>query len=104
MQGRRLPTSRPTTPGAIQDPGWLRSFHKGFYRVRTALSESDPVGWMALMGPYPGAAELLRRNAGDVVLAIATAKDRRSVGMLLEAYGIADLFPDGRVLDKETGV
>jgi phosphoglycolate phosphatase-like HAD superfamily hydrolase len=87
-----------------QDPGWLRSFHKGFYRVRTALSESDPPGWGALMGPYPPLPAALRRHSGKVVLAIATAKDRRSVAKLLQMYGIADLFPEGRVLDKETGV
>jgi phosphoglycolate phosphatase-like HAD superfamily hydrolase len=38
------------------------------------------------------------------VLAIATAKDRASVRALLDAYGIADLFDDARLLDKETGV
>jgi phosphoglycolate phosphatase-like HAD superfamily hydrolase len=48
--------------------------------------------------------ELLRRRSGDTVLAIATSKDRRSAGRLLAAYGIADLFPDGRILDKEAGV
>ena len=59
--------------------------------------------WQALIAPYPAFVELLRRRAGEVILAIATAKDRRSVSDLLEAYGIADLFRD-RVLDKETGV
>ena len=83
---------------------WLRTFHKSFYRVRTALSESDPRGWGKLMGPYPRLPAILRRHAGQVVLAIATAKDRRSVAKLLQAYGIADLFPEDRVLDKETGV
>ncbi len=82
----------------------LRAFHKHFYRVRTALSEADPDGWRALMGAYPRLPDVLRRHAGDVVLAIATAKDRRSVGKLLRAYGIADLFAEDRVLDKETGV
>ena len=86
------------------DPEWMRSFHKRFYRVRTAMSDADPAAWHRLMGPYPGVTELLRRWAGDALLAIATSKDRRSVGKLLEAYGIADLFPEGRVLDKETGV
>jgi phosphoglycolate phosphatase-like HAD superfamily hydrolase len=86
------------------DPEWLRSFHKRFYRVRAAISDADPAAWHRLMGPYPGVTELLRRCAGDVLLAIATSKDRRSVGKLLEAYGIADLFPEGSVLDKETGV
>ena len=86
------------------DPDWMRSFHERFYRVRAAMTAADPAAWHRLMGPYPGITELLRRRAGDALLAIATSKDRRSVGKLLEAYGIADLFPEGRVLDKETGV
>lgn len=82
----------------------LRTFHKRFYRVRAEMTAADPSAWQRLMGPYPGVPELLRRRAGDAVLAIATAKDRGSVAKLLEVYGIADLFPPGSVLDKETGV
>ncbi len=82
---------------------WLRRFHKQFYRVRAALTERDPDAWHRLMGPYPGIPELLRRRAGELVLAIATSKDRGSVRRLLAAAGMADLFPDGFVLDKETG-
>jgi phosphoglycolate phosphatase-like HAD superfamily hydrolase len=84
-------------------PERLRAFHKQFYRVRAAWAERDPEGWLARLRPYPGLCELLRRRAGDARLAIATAKDRRSVRALLAAYGIADLFPDGLVLDKEAG-
>jgi phosphoglycolate phosphatase-like HAD superfamily hydrolase len=86
------------------DPAALRAFHKRFYRERHAWSERDPEGWHARMRPYPGLCELLRRRASEVRLAIATAKDRRSVRVLLERYGIADLFPDGAIHDKETGV
>src|SRR5262249_19036227 len=86
------------------DREWLRAFHQRFYRVRGELSEADPAGWSALMAPYPGLAGVLRRHAPRVLLAIATAKDRRSVAKLLRGYGIGDLFPDDRVLDKETGV
>lgn len=86
------------------DPGWLRSFHQRFYRVRAALSRADPAAWLDLMRPYADLLVLLRRRAGDVELAIATAKDRRSVLTLLRAYGVADLFAADRVLDKETGV
>lgn len=86
------------------DREWLRSFHKSFYRVRADLSEADPAGWEALLGPYPRLPGILRRRAGEVLLAIATAKDRRSVAKLLRSYGIDDLFPADRVLDKETGV
>ena len=85
------------------DPAWLRAYHKRFYAVRAEIVARGKSPWQALIAPYPAFVELLRRRAGEVILAIATAKDRRSVSDLLEAYGIADLFRD-RVLDKETGV
>ncbi len=87
-----------------QDAEWLRAFHRHFYRTRSELSQTDPEGWLALLRPYPELLEVLRRRAGEVTLAIATAKDRRSVGLLLEAYGATDLFPEALRLDKETGV
>jgi phosphoglycolate phosphatase-like HAD superfamily hydrolase len=86
------------------EPEALRAFHKQFYRERAAWLEHDPESWHASMRPYPGLCELLRRRASDVALAIATAKDRRSVRELLTHYGIADLFPEQLVLDKETAV
>lgn len=85
------------------DPSVLRTFQKRFYRVRHVLAECDRIAWHRLMDSYPDLPELLRRRAGDCVLAIATAKDRRSVRMLLDGYRIADLFPESRVLDKEAG-
>ena len=89
---------------AMIDPAWLASFHKCFYETRTTLSTNDRQGWGRLMSPYWKFVEFLRRRSTDAILAIATAKDRRSVEMLLEGYGIADLFPADRLLDKETGV
>ncbi len=89
---------------ATVDPSWLDSFHRAFYQVRTRLSTNDPKGWCGLMGPYREFVDILRRRSSEVILTIATAKDRRSVEMLLQEYGIADLFPADRVLDKETGV
>ena len=86
------------------DRDWLRGFHRAFYRERAALSEADPEGWYRLTGPYPGIPGILRRRGRAAQLAIATAKDRRSVARLLEAYRIADLFAPDRVLDKEAGV
>jgi len=86
------------------DPAWLRAFHRRFYRERAALARADREGWLRQMGPYPGLVPLLRRVAGRVELAIATAKDRRTVRVLLREYGLDALFPEGRVLDKETGV
>ncbi|MGH0030979.1 MAG: HAD family hydrolase [Myxococcota bacterium] len=87
-----------------QDPAALARFHEHFYVRRGALAERDPAGWRALMAPYSEFTALLRRRAADAVLAIATAKDRRSVEALLRLYGLDDLFPAERLLDKETGV
>jgi phosphoglycolate phosphatase-like HAD superfamily hydrolase len=87
-----------------QAPDFLGDFHRRFYRERDALSSSDFESWHGLLGPYPDLLTALRRRAGDAELAIATAKDRRSVELLLDAYGIRDLFGVDRVLDKETGV
>ena len=80
----------------------LRAYHKQFYRGRADWMKRDLAGWHAHMRPYPGLCALLRRRAGDVRLAIATAKDRHSVRALLAHYGVADLFPEGVVFDKET--
>lgn len=82
----------------------LRLFHKRFYQMRLAFSRGEPATWLRLMAPYPEFLDLLRRRAGEVELAVATAKDRRSVRELLRHYGVEALFPEGRVLDKETGV
>jgi phosphoglycolate phosphatase-like HAD superfamily hydrolase len=83
--------------------GFLEAFHTRFYEVRTWFERAHPRHWRTLQGPYPELAALLRRRSGDVELAVATAKDRRSVRLMLEEHGLGDLFPDPRVLDKETG-
>lgn len=85
------------------EPAWLRAFHKRFYRERAALAAADREAWLRQMGPYPPVVSTLRRLSGRIELAIATAKDRRTVRILLGEYGISDLFASGRVLDKETG-
>ena len=89
---------------AAQDPRWLAAFHERFYVEREALSEEDPRGWRAMLGPFAPLLAILRRRAGACRYAIATAKDRRSVAILLAEYGVADLFEPALVLDKETGV
>jgi phosphoglycolate phosphatase-like HAD superfamily hydrolase len=86
------------------DAGDLRRFHRRFYKERSSLFKADPAAWHALIGPYAEFLSLLRRRAPEVELAIATAKDYRSVGRLLAVYGVDDLFSEGRILDKETGV
>jgi phosphoglycolate phosphatase-like HAD superfamily hydrolase len=89
---------------SAQDAGWLQAFHRRFYQVRQAWAERDPVGWRRALPPYRPLLAALRRRAGEARFAIATAKDRRSVRALLLDYGVADLFPEELVLDKEAGV
>jgi phosphoglycolate phosphatase-like HAD superfamily hydrolase len=89
---------------AAQDPGWLRAYHERFYEERVGFAERDPDGWLARMAPYAPFVATLRRRAGDAVLAIATAKDHRSVSAVLRAYGLADLFDPRWILDKEAGI
>lgn len=87
-----------------EDAAFLLDFHSRFYELRGGFAEADATGWQSLLAPYPEFVKLLRARAGDVRLAIATAKDHRSVRLLLKLYGIDDLFPDELVLDKETGI
>jgi phosphoglycolate phosphatase-like HAD superfamily hydrolase len=89
---------------AARDPAWLRAFHERFYAERRALADADPAGWRAMLGPYPALLDVLRRRAGSCRYAIATAKDHRSVSLLLADWGAAGLFEPDLVLDKETGV
>lgn len=86
------------------DAGELARFHERFYAVRRAWQERDPAGWRRLLAPYPAFLEILHRRAGEVALAIATAKDAPSVHALLRSYGAAALFRPEHVLDKEVGV
>jgi phosphoglycolate phosphatase-like HAD superfamily hydrolase len=79
------------------------AFHAHFYEVRSGFQEDEPERWRALQRPYPGFLALLRRRASSVTLAIATAKDQASVRLLLEDHGLRELFPDDRLMDKETG-
>jgi phosphoglycolate phosphatase-like HAD superfamily hydrolase len=86
------------------DQPWLDTFHRHFYECRSRLRESDPEGWMRLHRPYPGLAEALRRHRQQNRPAVATAKDSRSVQLLLEELGLGGVFDPELILDKETGV
>ena len=103
--GRALPDQAAYDAFSAElDPSWLRDYHQRFYRVRADFVAREPERWNRLIQPYAQFAALLRRRAGEVELAIATAKDRGSVSRLLASWGLSDLFGPGRVLDKETGV
>ena len=86
------------------DADWLRSFHREFYAARSRLREADTGAWLDLHLPYPGLAALLRSHRGRTEPAVATAKDARSVHLLLEHLGYSGVFDPDLILDKETGV
>lgn len=89
---------------ASREVPFLRQFHERFYEERRAFAQRDPEGWLALLPPFQPFLDVLRRQAGNAVYAIATAKDRGSVERLLARYGVADLFDPRWIFDKETGV
>jgi phosphoglycolate phosphatase-like HAD superfamily hydrolase len=82
---------------------WRDTFHRRFYEARDALRAADPEAWLGLHLPYPGLAEVLWRHRDQTRLAVATAKDGRSVRLLLETLGLDGVFEPELVLDKETG-
>ena len=83
---------------------WLDTFHEAFYTARSQLREADTAAWLELHLPYPGLAAVLRRHRGHTAPAVATAKDARSVQLLLEHLGYSGVFDPGLILDKETGI
>jgi phosphoglycolate phosphatase-like HAD superfamily hydrolase len=86
------------------DPVWRDQFHRRFYEARNRLRDADLAAWLRLHLPYPGLAEMLGRHRGTSRLAVATAKDARSVELLLGVLGLAGIFESDLTLDKETGV
>jgi phosphoglycolate phosphatase-like HAD superfamily hydrolase len=88
---------------AAQDAAWLRAYHARFYEERAAWARRDRESWLGLMPPFAPFLSVLRRRAGEVPYAIATAKDRASVRELLARHDAGDLFEPERILDKEAG-
>ena len=82
----------------------LETWHRRFYEERARFREEDPEAWYGLQRPYPHLRELLLQRGRCGRLAVLTAKDGHSVRLLLEAYGLLELFGEDRILDKETGV
>lgn len=82
---------------------FLQRFHERFYAVRSDLFAHDPAAWRSLMAPYGPVLDWIRRRAADTTLAIATAKDRHSVRVLLTDYQLSHLFAEQRILDKDIG-
>lgn len=87
-----------------QSVAWLAEFHARFYANRRKLREENLATWLSWNPPYPKFIAVLPRLAVHWKLAIATAKDRTSVELLLREYGVAAFFVPELIFDKETGV
>ncbi len=87
----------------LHDAAWLASYHRHFYDARARLRAHDVGAWLALHRPYPELADILRRHAQACRMAVLTAKDGESVGLLLAELGMAELFEPELILDKDTG-
>jgi len=83
---------------------WRELFHHRFYESRARLREADLGRWLALHLPYPELVAALEEHRGSIRPAVATAKDARSVHLLLAELGLANSFDPQLILDKETGV
>jgi phosphoglycolate phosphatase-like HAD superfamily hydrolase len=83
---------------------WRDAFHRCFYDCRGRFQHTDLEAWLGLHLPYPGLAESLRRHKDRTRPAVATAKDARSVRLLLDELGLGGMFDHDLILDKETGV
>jgi phosphoglycolate phosphatase-like HAD superfamily hydrolase len=83
---------------------WRDAFHDRFYTAREALRAADLEGWRRLHLPYPSLADTLRRRGSAWRCAVATAKDGRSVRLLLADLGLEGVIDPALILDKETGV
>jgi phosphoglycolate phosphatase-like HAD superfamily hydrolase len=85
-----------TVPGAEQN-----AYQRLFYEGRIQLQRNDPEDWASLVPVFPGFAGAAAGLSERFILAIATSKDRFSVDLLLNTYGIAPLFMPENILDKD---
>lgn len=83
------------------DKSLRNTYDEFFYQFRISLQNKDPDAWAELLPAFPGIPEAVPILARDFMLAIATAKDRRSVDIQLAKYGLAAYFDPGNILDKD---
>jgi len=81
----------------------LDRFHEAFYAERYRLAGQDRKRWLSLNSAYPSVAGTLSVLAEKFTLAVATSKDRESVRLLLQSWGLDGLFQPQAVLDKSAG-
>ena len=78
-----------------------KNYDNLFYKNRAILQKKNPQGWAKLIPPFTGVADAIPALSGRFTLCIATSKDRSSINILLENYGLLDYFNPGNILDKD---
>ncbi|NIO20447.1 MAG: HAD hydrolase-like protein [Candidatus Aenigmarchaeota archaeon] len=63
-------------------------FHKKFYEVRGRMEKLDYDNWISLIRPYPGVIETIKSLKEENILSFSTAKDIKSVFILLNKFGL----------------
>jgi phosphoglycolate phosphatase-like HAD superfamily hydrolase len=79
----------------------LQMFRDRFYSLRRKRQEEDPAAWARMLPPFPGIVSTVKRLSRHFILGIATSKDRISVSILLENYGLIACFRPGDIHDKD---
>ncbi len=82
-------------------PDRLNEYHKAFYQIRTQMREADLEKWLDLLQPFPGIPDTVRSLSNEFTLAISTSKDRPSVIILLDRYGLSECFQSENIFDKD---
>ena len=79
----------------------LNEYHKAFYQIRSRMRKDDLEKWLDLLRPFPGIPDTIRELSDRCTLAISTSKDRSSVVLLLDRYGLSDCFKPENIFDKD---
>lgn len=78
----------------------LEKAGKLFYELREELRAKDPEKWMNLHTVFREITDKLVELPADIKPVVATAKDKKSVEVLLEHFGVGPM----EILDKEYGL
>jgi phosphoglycolate phosphatase-like HAD superfamily hydrolase len=79
----------------------LEDFHRVFYQNRNNVRSRNLQEWLDLVPSFPGIEESIPILAERFTMAIATSKDRESVDLQLNNYGLTTYFPPENILDKD---
>ena len=82
-------------------PTQLDEYHKAFYQIRSRMREENLEKWLDLLHPFPEMPDTIRELSDKFTLAISTSKDRPSVTILLDRYGLMDYFKPENIFDKD---